>query len=130
MSWDNTIEPGRVSFRIRLRTTAGPGRFQSRGSTSQRMISYPNSSFFPLCDRSVRRSKQCGTLAYGVLDCIVSSLQLTPNVFLGHLREVRVRPTVVSDFMTFARGPCHDLGMFGNIFADHKECGFDMMRSE
>ena len=91
-------------------------------------IVYP--SFFPLCDRSVRRSKQCGTLAYGVLDCIVSSLQLTPNVFLGHLREVGVRPTVVSDFMTFARGPCHDLGMFGNIFADHKECGFDMMRSE
>src|SRR6266403_629717 len=41
MSWESTIEPGRVSLRIRLRTTAGPGRFQSSGSTSQRMMSYP-----------------------------------------------------------------------------------------
>src|SRR6266516_7080107 len=53
MSWDNTIEPGCVSLRIRLRTTAGPGRFQSYGSTSQRMIPYPNSSWIHRFSRSV-----------------------------------------------------------------------------
>src|SRR4029450_4332545 len=53
MSWESTIEPGRVSLRIRLRTTAGPGRFQSSGSTSQRMMSYPNSSWIHRFSRSV-----------------------------------------------------------------------------
>src|SRR5213075_1012938 len=53
MSWESTIEPGRVSLRIRLRTTAGPGRFQSSGSTSQRIMSYPNSSWIHRFSRSV-----------------------------------------------------------------------------
>src|SRR3954451_14664886 len=53
MSWESTIEPDRVSLRIRLRTTAGPGRFQSSGSTSHRMMSYPNSSWIHRFSRSV-----------------------------------------------------------------------------
>src|ERR1700757_3574001 len=53
MSCESTIEPGRVYLRIRLRTTAGPGRFQSSASTSQRIMSYPNSSWIHRFSRSV-----------------------------------------------------------------------------
>ena len=102
MSWDNTIEPGRVSLRIRLRTTGGPGRFQSSGSTSQRMMSYPNSSWIHRFSRSVidpyGGRSNVGRLPDGAFDRVVGSLQLAPNIFLRHLAEVRMRPTVVSQF--------------------------------
>ena len=134
MSWDNTDRTGSRFLQNSTADYCRAGPFPvervniPKNDFVSEFIVYP--SFFPFCNRSIRRSKQCRTLAYGVLNRIVSSLQLSPNVLLGHLREVRVRPTVVSDFVTFARGPCHDLRMFGNIFSDHKECGFDMMRSE
>src|SRR5207244_1978712 len=62
-------------------------------------------SFLPLGDRSIRRSKQRGPLPRRVLDCIVGSLYLAANIFLRHLAEVRMGPTVVSNFVPFARSP-------------------------
>jgi len=39
ISWARTIDPGCVSFKMRLLTTFGPGFFQSSGSTSHKIIS-------------------------------------------------------------------------------------------
>src|SRR5881392_1942611 len=126
MSWESTIEPGRVSLRIRLRTTAGPRRFQSSGSTSQRTMSYPNSSWIHRFSRSVidpygGRSK-VGLLPMALL--IASSVRCN---FLRHLGEIGMRPTVARDLVSLASGSRHDLGMFRDVFADNEECCLDVV---
>src|SRR4030095_14721868 len=41
-----------------------------------------------------------------------------------------MRPTVTRNFVSFACGPRKNLGMLRYHFAENKECGLDMMRSE
>src|SRR6266481_866155 len=78
-------------------------------------------SFLPLGDRSIRWPKQRGTLACGAFDRVISSLYLAANIFLRHLGEVRMRPTVVANFVAFLGSPGDDFRMFGDVLADHKE---------
>ena len=128
------MEPGRVSLRIRLRTTAGPGRFQSSGSTSQRMMSYPNSSWIHRFSRSVidpygGRSK-VGRLPVALL--IASSVRCTwlRTFSCDILREVRMRPTVVANFVAFLGSPGDDFRMFRDVFANHEERRLDVVRGK
>src|SRR6202162_6418825 len=41
-----------------------------------------------------------------------------------------MRPTVVPDFVTFARRARNDLGVLSDVFADHEESRFNMMGRE
>src|SRR6478672_13044088 len=41
-----------------------------------------------------------------------------------------MRPAVTRDFVPFPGGARENLRMLGYHFAEHKECGLDMMRSE
>ena len=41
-----------------------------------------------------------------------------------------MRPTVISDFVTFTRGARNDLRMFCDIFADHEESRFNLVSRE
>src|SRR6267154_1483479 len=118
MSWESTMDPARVSLRIRLRTTAEPGRFQSSGSTSQRMMSYPNSSWIHLFSRSVIDP-------YGGR----SNVALLPMALLiaSSVRCNWMRPTVVRDFVSFPCGSRDDLRMFRNVFADDEERCLDVV---
>src|SRR6266481_6752456 len=78
-------------------------------------------SFLPLSDRSIRWSKQGGTLACGAFDRIISSLHLAANIFLRHLREVWMRPTVVANFVAFLGSLGDDFRMFGDVFANNEK---------
>src|SRR5439155_23858559 len=47
-----------------------------------------------------------------------------------HFAEIRMRPAMISNFMTFARGPWDDFGMFYNIFTDYEESCFNVVSRE
>src|SRR4029079_16397302 len=52
------------------------------------------------------------------------------NAFLPHLGEIGMRPTVARNFVSFPSSPRQNLRMLSYHFAEHKERGLDMMRSE
>ena len=41
-----------------------------------------------------------------------------------------MRPGVIRDFMSFARLPRHNFGIFRNVLADQEKRGFNVMRGE
>src|SRR5436190_5219794 len=84
-------------------------------------------SFFAFGYRSIGWAQQCWTFPGGALNCIVGSLQLATNAFLRHLSEIRVRPTVARDFVSFACCSRNDLGMFRNVFTDDEEGCLDVV---
>lgn len=60
-------------------------------------------------DRSIRWSHQSGALAGRLLDYIICLAQLSPNAFIRHLSEIRMRPTVVRYFMAFTSSSRHNV---------------------
>ena len=89
-----------------------------------------NPVLFARSNCSVRWTHQRGALAGSVLDRIIRSPQLAANTVVGHFGEVGVRPAVIANFMAFVRSARDNFGMFGDIFADHEERHFDVVRSQ
>jgi len=82
-------------------------------------------------ERSIRRPHQrwpCPT--GGALNGILRSPQFTTHTIIGHLAKIWMRPTVVPNFVTFARRARNDLGVLSDVFADHEESRFNMMGRE
>src|SRR5262249_7336180 len=63
----------------------------------------------------------------GALNGVISSRQLMAYTVVRHFCEVRMRPTVVSDFVSFARRARDDLWMLCGVFADYEESRFNVM---
>jgi hypothetical protein len=82
------------------------------------------------CDRSIWRPHQRGTLARGVLNCIIGLLELAANAAIRHLAEIGMRPTMIANFVTFPRGSRNNLGVFRDVLANHEEGCLDVARSQ
>src|SRR3984893_5601320 len=86
-----------------------------------------NPALLGCCNGSVWGPHYGGTFASGIFDCVISSLQLAADSWVRHFAEVRMRPTVVPNFVTFPGSSRDNLRMFRDVFADHEKCGLDMM---
>ena len=77
---------------MRWATTADPGRFQSSGSTSQRMILKPNSLRDPEAlarrEGAVGRAHEDGLVAGGVDDGVLGFLDFRADGVVAHLGEI------------------------------------------
>src|SRR5205807_4258662 len=60
-------------------------------------------------------------------DDFLRPLDLTAHIFVRHFGQVGMRPTMVSNLVTFPSRPLHDLGMLGDVFTDNKKGRVDMM---
>src|SRR5947207_13434680 len=89
-----------------------------------------NPTFLARRNGSIRWSQQNRSRASSLFDCVVGSLHLAAHPFIRHFAEIRMRPAMISNFMTFARGPCDDFGMFYNIFTDYEESCFSVVSGE
>src|ERR1043166_4153149 len=87
-------------------------------------------TFFSRRKRSVGRPHQSWLGSNRAADCIIGFSQFATHAVVGHFAKVRMRPTMVSNFVTLVRRTCNDVGMFRDVFTDHKESRFDMMSCE
>ena len=81
-------------------------------------------------DRSIRGAQQSGPVAACAPNCVFGFLQLAANSFVRHLGEIRMRPTVIRNFMSFAYLSRHDFGILGNVLADQEKGCLDVMARE
>lgn len=81
-------------------------------------------------DRAVGRAQQCRLPADRRHDGVLRSLQLVPDRFVRHFREVGMRPGMVRDLVSLAHGTAQDIGMVRGVLPDDKECRFEVMGGE
>ena len=91
---------------------------------------FVNPMFLADADRSIRRPHQRWSPSGSILDSIVSSAQLATHGSIRHFSKVRMRPTVISDFMTFKRGALHNLRVISHVLTDDEKCRFNVMSSQ
>jgi hypothetical protein len=81
-------------------------------------------------DVAIGRAQQRWPLADGRGDGVVRFLQLVPDRFIRHFREVGMRPGMVRDLVSLARRAPENLGMVRRVLPDDKKCRFEMMSRE
>ena len=124
----------RVSFTMRLRHNA-----RARPFPIER-IDVPNDdaitelivdpALLPRRDRAIGRPHQRRTHSDRRRDGVVGFLQLAPHSFIRHFAEIRMRPGMIADFVTFAHRALQDLRMVRRILSDDEKSRLDVMRGE
>ena len=87
-------------------------------------------AFLPRRDGAVGRPHQGRALPDRGEDRVIRFLQFPAHRFVGHLAQVRVRPGMIRDFMSFADGAPQDVGMVRCVLAHDKKSRFHAMRRE
>jgi hypothetical protein len=67
---------------------------------------------------------------YGRHDCVIRFLQFAPDRIIRRFSQVRMRPRVIGNLMTFTNGATENIWMICGILADHKKGGMHVMGRE
>ena len=87
-------------------------------------------AFLARRDGSVWWPQQRRALPNRIEDRVIRFLQFTAHSFVGHFPEVRMRPGMIRDLMTFADRAPQDAGVVRRVLADHKKRRAHLMRRE
>ena len=63
-------------------------------------------------------------------DRVIRFLQFTAHSLVGHFAQIRMRPGMIPNLMSFADRAPQDVGMVRRVLAHHKKRRFHMMRRE
>ncbi len=86
--------------------------------------------FLPRRDGTVGRPHQRRALPDRGEDRVIRFLQFAAHRFVGHFAQVRMRPGMIRDLVTFADRASQDVGMVRRVLADDEKGRLHVMRRE